>query len=140
MCTINALCLSTLDQLLDCIVNWKLEYGKEAISFTLNILRFPSFQSPLVLPDELRMKYRDQLAQFIVRHKGYSYLQEHERNHVLRLIDYLDIVKTPHSEAFDRPKLLNDFKQFYTQYDQRRNKDFVSAFPELKEWYDSIQV
>jgi hypothetical protein len=138
MCTINALCLSSLDQLLECIVKWKLEYGRDAISFTLNILRFPSFQSPLVLPDHLRTRYRDQLATFMVRHKGYSYLHEHEWNHVQRLVDYLDVVKTPHSDAFDRPKLLNDFKQFFSQYDQRRDKDFATAFPELKEWYDEL--
>ena len=138
MCTINALCLDSLDQLLDCIVKWKLEYGRDAISFTLNILRFPSFQSPLVLPDDIRTKYRDQLADFMVRHKGYSYLHEHEWNHLQRLVDYLDVVKTPHSDAFDRPKLLNDFRQFYTQYDQRRSKDFHTAFPQLKEWYNSL--
>jgi hypothetical protein len=140
MCTINALCLDSLDQLLDCIVKWKLEHGRDAISFTLNILRFPSFQSPLVLPDDIRTRYRDQLADFMVRHKGYSYLHEHEWNHVQRLVDYLDVVKTPHSDAFDRPKLLNDFRQFYTQYDQRRSKDFHTAFPQLKEWYDSLQI
>ena len=140
MCTINALCLDSLDQLLDRIVKWKLEYGRDAISFTLNILRFPSFQSPLVLPDHLRTKYRDQLADFMVRHKDYSYLHEHEWNHVQRLVDYLDVVKTPHSDAFDRTKLLNDFRQFYTQYDQRRSKDFHTAFPQLKEWYDSLQI
>jgi organic radical activating enzyme len=138
MCTINALCLDSLDQLLDCIVKWKLEYGRDAISFTLNILRFPSFQSPLVLPDDIRTRYRDQLATFMVRHKGYSYLHEHEWNHLQRLVDYLDVVKTPHSDAFDRPKLLNDFRQFYTQYDQRRSKDFHTAFPQLKEWYNSL--
>ena len=138
MCTINALCLDSLDQLLECIVKWKLEYGRDAISFTLNILRFPSFQSPLVLPDHLRTKYRDKLSTFMVRHKGYSYLHEHEWNHVQRLVDYLDVVKTPHSDAFDRPKLLNDFRQFYTQYDQRRSKDFHTAFPQLKEWYNGL--
>ena len=138
MCTINALCLDSLDQLLECIVKWKLEYGRDAISFTLNILRFPSFQSPLVLPESLRTQYRDQLARFIVRHKGYSYLHEHEWNHVQRLVDYLDVVKTPHSDAFDRPKLLNDFKQFFSQYDQRRSKNFGTAFPNLKEWYNSL--
>ena len=138
MCTINALCLDSLDQLLECIVKWKLEYGRDAISFTLNILRFPSFQSPLVLPDDIRTRYRDQLATFIVRHKGYSYLHEHEWNHVQRLVDYLDVVKTPHSDAFDRPKLLNDFRQFYTQYDKRRSKDFHTAFPQLKEWYNGL--
>ena len=140
MCTINALCLDSLDQLLECIANWKIEYGRDVISFTLNILRFPSFQSPLVLPDALRTKYRDQLADFMVRHAGADYMHEHEFNHLQRLIDYLDIVKTPHSDAFDMPKLLNDFKQFYSQYDQRRLKDFGLAFPNLKEWYDSIQV
>jgi organic radical activating enzyme len=140
MCTINALCLTTLDQLLECIVNWKLEYGRDAVSFTLNILRFPSFQSPLILPDDLRTRYRDQLANFLLRHANAEYMHEHEYNHLQRLIDYLDVVKTPHSESFDRPKLLNDFKQFHTQYDQRRSKDFGATFPELREWYDAIQV
>ena len=138
MCTINALCLDSLDQLLDCIVNWKLEYGHDAISFTLNILRFPSFQSPLVLPDVLRTQYKNKLVDFMTRHNGASYLEEHEINHLLRLIDYLDIVKTPHSEAFEMPKLLNDFKHFYTQYDQRRGKDFTLAFPNLADWYNSL--
>ena len=138
MCTINALCLTTLDQLLDCIVNWKLEYGAEAVSFTLNILRFPSFQSPLVLSDELRSRGRDQLADFMVRHKGSSYLQEHEWNHLSRLINYLDVVKTPHSDAFELEALRKDFKSFYTQYDARRGLSFESAFPELVSWYRTL--
>lgn len=138
MCTINALCLDSLDSFLECLVNWKLEYGRDAVNFTLNILRFPSFQSPLVLPDELRTKYRDRLAQFMVNHRGSSYLHEHEWNHLQRLIDYLDVVKTPHSDAFEMPKLHNDFKQFYTQYDQRRGKSFATAFPELMDWYGSL--
>ena len=138
MCTINALCLTTLDQLLECIMNWKLEYGREAISFTLNILRFPSFQSPLVLPDAQRTVYRQRLETWLEHWVDSEFIHEHEVNHTQRLIDYLDVVKTPHSEAFDRPRLLNDFKQFYTQYDQRRSKDFGGAFPDLKEWYDSL--
>jgi organic radical activating enzyme len=138
MCTINALCLSTLDQLLECIMNWKLEYGRNAISFTLNILRFPSFQSPLVLPDNIRTVYRQRLATWLAHWADSEFIHEHEVNHTQRLIDYLDVVKTPHSDAFDMPKLLNDFKQFYTQYDQRRSKDFGAAFPELKEWYNEL--
>ena len=138
MATINALCLPSLDQLLEHIVKWKQQHGRSAISFTLNILRFPSFQSPLVLSDNLRTRYRDQLSQFLTRHQNSEYLHEHEINHTLRLIDYLDVVKTPHSEAFDMPKLLNDFRQFYTQYDQRRGKNFTETFPELAEWYNSL--
>ena len=138
MATINALCLNTLDQLLECIMNWKLEYGRDAISFTLNILRFPSFQSPLILPDAQRTVYRQRLETWLAHWVDSEFIHEHEVNHTQRLIDYLDVVKTPHSEAFEMPKLLNDFKRFHTQYDQRRSKDFQSTFPELKEWYDTL--
>jgi len=48
------------------------------------------------------------------------------------------VVKTPHSDAFDMPKLHNDFKQFYTQYDHRRNKNFVNTFPKLTNWYNTL--
>jgi organic radical activating enzyme len=138
MCTINALCLDSLVDFLECVVNWKIDYGRDAVNFSLNILRFPSFQSALVLPDNLRTKYRDRIAQFMVNHKGYAYLHEYEWNHLQRLVDYLDIVKTPHSEAFELDKLRNDFKQFYTQYDQRRGKKFVETFPALAEWYNNL--
>jgi hypothetical protein len=53
-------------------------------------------------------------------------------------MDYLDVVKTPHSEAFDLPKLRNDFKQFHQQYDQRRNKNFTETFPAIADWYNSL--
>jgi len=140
MCTINALCLDSLVDHLDVMLELKRLYGRRQINFTLNILRFPSFQSALVLPDDLRTGYMLGLRKWLFDHADSDLLQEHEINHVQRLIDYLDVVKTPHSEAFDMPRLLNDFQQFYTQYDARRNKDFYQAFPNLKEWYDSIQI
>ena len=140
MCTINALCLDSLPNFLYQLLEFKQMYGRQRVNFTLNILRFPSFQSPLVLPDHIRNKYKDNLQDFLSRNINNPYLQEHEVNHLQRLIDYLDIVKTPHSDTFDMPKLLNDFRQFYTQYDQRRSKDFVTAFPNLKEWYNDIQI
>lgn len=140
MCTINALCLTTLPRLLNELLVWKHIYGHERVNFTLNILRFPSFQSALVLPDNLRNQFKNDLEQWLVSNRGHNYLHEHEINHTQRLIDYLDVVKTPHREAFDMPKLHNDFRQFYSQYDLRRGKSFSEYFPELREWYDSIQV
>ena len=138
MCTINALCLDSLPDYLEEIVALKKQYGRDRVNFTLNILRFPSFQSALVLPDELRTFYRDRLADFMVRHKGYNYMHEHEINHLMRLINYLDVVKTPHSEAFDMPKLHNDFGHFYRQYDQRRGKNFTATFARLASWYETL--
>jgi len=140
MSTINALCLDSLDVFLDQLVRLKKVYGRARVNFTLNILRFPSFQSPLVLPEHLKIYYRNRLIQWMMTHKDKEYMHEHEINHMNRLINYLDQVKTPHSEAFEMPKLLNDFRQFYTQYDQRRDKNFADTFPSMKTWYESIQI
>jgi organic radical activating enzyme len=138
MCTINALCLESLPEFLTHLLKYKSGWGSDFPSFTLNILRFPSFQSPLVLPDAIRTKHKERLQNWLNMWGNHTMLHQHEINHVQRLIDYLDVVKTPHSEAFDMPQLHNDFKQFYTQYDQRRNKNFVETFPDLADWYNSL--
>lgn len=138
MNTINALCLESLPEFLTFLLVWKSRWGKDFPNFTLNILRFPSFQSPLVLPKEMREHHAERLEKWIGNFWNHSQLHEHERNHILRLIDYLNKVETPHSETFERPKLLNDFKQFYTQYDQRRGKNFCETFPNLADWFNSL--
>jgi organic radical activating enzyme len=138
MATISALCLTSLPDLLTQLVDLKRRYGRERVSFTLNILRFPSFQSPLVLPDYLRRTFELNLREWRLTHVRNPLLHEHELNHLQRLIDYLDVVKTPHSDAFEMPKLHNDFRQFFTQYDQRRNKNFTATFPLLAQWYNTL--
>lgn len=138
MNTINALCLDSLPDFLSQCMQWKEQYGEDFPNFTLNILRFPSFQSPLVLPDEIRAKYKNDLENWLEQYLDHPLLQPHERYHTQRLIDYLDVVKTPHSDSFDMPRLHNDFKQFYSQYDQRRGKDFASTFPSLEAWYNEL--
>jgi hypothetical protein len=61
-------------------------------------------------------------------------MHEHEVNQLTRLINYLrEPVTGP-----ELPRMQNDFKQFYTQYDQRRGKNFTQTFPELKEFYEQI--
>jgi hypothetical protein len=139
MCTINALCLESLDGFLDLIMTWKHRYHGQQLSFTLNILRFPSFQSPLVLSDDLRTQHRDRIQTWLDRNIHDSKLTEMEADQVRRLIDYLDVVKTPYGKDFNRDLSLGDFKRFYQQYDQRRGKDFVSAFPSLANWYLGIE-
>jgi len=138
MCTINALCLESLDEFLDLLMYYKKKYGKDAINFSLNILRFPSFQSALVLSDEIRQSRGEKLKNWYEKNKSSEFLHEMELNQLQRLIDYLDTVKTPHSESFELPKLRNDFKKFYEQYDDRRGKNFRDTFPDLKEWYNSL--
>jgi hypothetical protein len=67
-------------------------------------------------------------------------MHEHEIHHTQRLINYLDAKKTPHPHGQERLKQLNDFRKFYSQYDQRRNKNFSKTFSTLTPWYDTIQI
>ena len=139
MCTVNALCLESLTEFLDLMLKYKSQFGVDFPVFTLNIVRFPSFQSPLVLPTEKKQQHSQQLRNWLEINKDNPLVHEMERNQVIRLIDYLVSVEKPHSEtSFEMPKLHNDFKQFYNQYDKRRNKDFVKAFPDLANWYRSL--
>jgi len=138
MMTINALCLYGLPEFLDQQMIWKQKYGKDYPCFSVNILRFPSFQSALVLPEELRMERKDAIAKWYSANKDSKLLHEFERAQLQRLIDYLDVVKSPHELAADRNLLERDFKRFYEQYDKRRGKNFIETFPALADWYNGI--
>jgi pyruvate-formate lyase-activating enzyme len=136
MCTVNALCLLSLTDLLWMIVKLKQKYGKDSINFSLNILRFPSFQSPLILPLEVREQYAEELQQF--GKAAWTDMHEFEFNQLQRLIEYLQTVDSPHSGALSREILQRDFKNFYQQYDRRRGLDFKYTFPQIADWYDTL--
>jgi hypothetical protein len=136
MCTINALCLISLPEFLWKIVELKKKYGKDSINFSLNILRFPSFQSPLVLPLEVRDECVSQLIP--LGDLNVDTLHEFEINQIGRLVKYLRAVDSPHNGALSKEILQRDFKNFYEQYDQRRGKDFRATFPQLVTWYDTL--
>ena len=148
MMTINALCLDSIVEFFDWMLEMKRKYGHNRPGFTCNILRFPSFQSPLTLPDNLRKKYHDEVFAWLkeVREKeekdkdGQLLVQPWEQDQVSRLIEYLDVVKTPHRNTADRELLEHDFKLFYEQYDARRGFNFRETFPNMVEFYDSIKL
>ena len=148
MMTINALCLDTITQFLDWVLDMKRKYGHNRPGISVNILRFPSFQSPLTLPDSLRKMYHDEVYSWLknvreeaeVDKNGRLLLAEWEQDQISRLVEYLDVVKTPHRNTADRNLLEHDFKVFYEQYDARRGFEFRKTFPRLGEFYDSIRV
>ncbi len=54
MMTINALSLFSITELFDDILSWREDYGPDIAAWSINLLRFPSFMSPLILPDHLK--------------------------------------------------------------------------------------
>ncbi|MFP5518967.1 MAG: twitch domain-containing radical SAM protein [Bdellovibrionia bacterium] len=141
MMTISSLCLFSIDKFLDDMMELKNEFGANTPSLTMNIVRWPIFQSPLVAPMEIRMDAANRLEKWLIRNSTTPLLQEHERSHCERLINYLRNVNQGTDDAASRSDLEKDLKRFILQYDQRRNKNFFSTFPkEATDWINSISI
>ncbi len=135
MCTINALCLESLPQFLLDLSDLRKSYGSyNKLTFTLNILRFPSFQSCRILPQEVKVGFADKLSEMLLNHKNDFF--PHEQSHIQRLINYLKI-----DEDDDFSIEQQDFKKFFQQYDLRRGKSFENTFSgPLLDFFHGIEV
>lgn len=138
MVTVNSLCLFSLVQFLDQMLEWKEAYCEYAPKWVLNILRFPSFMSPLVLPSEILIERHKELKSWADKNRNNKLLNETEIGTVDRLVDYLYDVKQPHYKASHKEDLEADFKNFFSQYDLRRKKNITETFPRIKNWFESI--
>ena len=141
MMTINSLCLFSIDEFLDDMLELKAKYGWNKPIVDLNILRWPAFMSPLALPDEIKHELHGKLSIWWRKNKKNPLIGIHEGAQIQRLIDYIEVVNRGHNTTeLNNDLQYHDFKSFYTQYDIRRNKNFQETFPELADWYDSIVV
>jgi len=119
----------------------KKQYGQNKPVVDFNILRWPAFMSPLTLPDDIKHELHGKLSIWFRRHKNNPLLNQNEKAQIQRLIDYIEVVNKGHvSTETDIELQYHDIKSFYMQYDIRRNKNFVQTFPELEDWYNSIEV
>ena len=138
MMTINSLCLFSITEFLDQIYQLKERTGTKTPTVSLNLLRFPSFQSPLALPVHLKDYCYNKLNDWYNANKHKALWHEHEKASIERLIDYLVTVDAPHRRTSNPVTLWRDFKTFYAQYDVRRNKN-INVFPKiLTDWIESI--
>ena len=68
-------------------------------------------------------------------------MRDIEDVHVRRIIEFMNkAIRTPPLEEVLKERH-NDFKSFYTQYDERRGKNFRATFdPIIVDWYDTLTV
>ena len=141
MMTINSLCLFSITEFLDDMMELKAKYGHHRPNLDFNLLRWPGFMSPLVLPDDIKLELHSNLSTWYNTNSGSSLLGSGEKAQIIRLLDYIEVMNKGHINITDdKGKLGHDFKSFYQQYDHRRGKNIIQTFPELKNWYDSIVV
>ncbi len=148
MMTINALCLSSITKFMDEMLVLKRTYGTHHAIMSFNILRFPSFQSIVTLPKEIRLKYAEELEQWLQTNwytqvetqRGRGVLHRMEYDGIVRTIAYIREIDEGHYNTSSMASRQRDFKSFYTQYDTRRGKEFASTFPDLAQWFKDIPV
>ena len=140
MMTINALCLSSITDLMDDMLDLREIYGKERSPLlSLNLVYNPEFQSITTLPTHIIEHYNNKLKTWHDKRK--TDLWDKENVWVTRLIDHMDKAIRNPPPVTVLIKRQQDFKSFYTQYDIRRTKDFRATFdPIIVDWYDTITI
>lgn len=137
MMTISALSIWGVAEFLEKITEWRNSTRSDQFYMSLNILRFPSFQSVNII----EQKYKDILADRIEKtlNKIQITLKDWEINQITRLIKYLRNVTKSQEDNDQLDKKLADFKNFTNQYSVRRNMPIDKYFPpEMYNWYQTL--
>lgn len=125
MTTINALsAFSFVDFLAKMVeIRTAFEGTGSSLGLSFNYLRWPVFQDIRILPDNIKEEIGNDIRQFMKDNKQFFIGEELDQ--VERLIKYMK------QDIPNRDSLLEDFKCFYNQYDQRKGLSFAQTFPQI---------
>ena len=133
MTTVNALSAFNFHEFLEDIIILRAKHVKDAAHSTLglsvNYLRWPMFQDIRILPKDVKEKAKKNITEVMEAHRnkvpgfGEALFYLEEIDQLERLMKYMDQDLPNHTE------MLQDFKLFYNEYDQRRELDFERVFP-----------
>lgn len=140
MMTINSLCLFSLTDFLDQVLEWKQKFGGQKLVFSTNILSLPKFMSPTFLPSDLLHGCREELLRWLEKNQMNENISVWEHNCLNRLVEYIKKQAELRRCASTTRSYEHDFKSFYTQYDERRGKSLSNTFPMLADWYNSLEL
>jgi hypothetical protein len=141
MTTINILSLPTFLDFMMCIMDFRKLYNKSfdvnRIPLSINIMHWPPHLQCTLLDKDYRTNVANTIEsvcktwlKYYTKEK-YARLYLEEFDQIQRLCDYL---RNTESATEHRA----DFVRYIHAYDERRNKDFVDAFPQyqhlLEEW------
>ena len=139
MMTISLLGIWTVDKFVKQIVEWKKEVNdKHAFFMSVNILRFPSFQSVTMLPQTIKEDLANRIEK--VMKEEFDWINDLERNQLKRLLIYLRRVDSSMEDVDAYSKKRNDLINFVDQYAVRRNKPIEEYMPqEFNDWYQELK-
>jgi organic radical activating enzyme len=139
MMTISALSVWSIVPFMEDILSIRKEFGNKYLgSLSLNILRFPSFQSINVISEPYKVQLASDIEKFAEDNK--SVLSASEINQILRVASYLRNVEKSYEDTDTVENKINDFVNFVNQYAARRSMQLKDYLPStFMQWFNTLK-
>lgn len=141
MITFNILTVTNFQSLLEKILEWRVKYNGtdqnkwQRIRFDTPFLKEPLQYDMNILPKEKFMPYMHDHLNFIIDNlddQDRTKFSELEFEKFKRLVHYMQDTDYPKEKIIEGRK---DFYQWFTEYDRRRNTNFIKTFPLLENFF-----
>lgn len=143
MCTFNILSVTSFTDFLTKILEWRSKYNHLfADKSSIRKIRFdtPYLKEPLqydmhILPKEEYIRYFDDTLNFINKNRNENdptKFSDLEYERFRRVRDYFATVNYDEKRVIEGRK---DFYNWFTEYDYRRNTNFLETFPEMNSFW-----
>jgi organic radical activating enzyme len=133
MVTFNVLCVSNFKSLLEKVIEWREEFGHEAIGFDVPYLKEPPHWMINILPKEF-ISYMDETLEFIDSRMDLFKPSEYEK--FKRVTNYMK------ENPVDPQKIKQgqrDFYSFFKENDKRVGLNLLEVFPEYEGFYNQCK-
>ena len=138
--TMNNLSVTSLEKLFAGILELRSQYSKtyQRVWFDTPVLREPAWQSLQILPDSYSSKL-EQLCTWMSEYKEIELVpfQGFKDYEVARLDR--DIAWMRSAKGSNHTHARADFYRFFSEHDRRRGTDFLTTFPEMKQWWEECK-
>lgn len=136
MCTFNILSVTSFTDFLEKVLEWRKKFGGDLVNFDTPYLKEPLQYDMQILPKEEFLPYFDKILNFIKDNcddNDPTMFSELEYERFRRVRDYFATVN------YDDAKVLEgriDFYNWFTEYDIRRELNFIDTFPEMENFWN----
>jgi len=138
ICTYNNLSITSMDQLLEKILELRAKYSTtyQRIWFDVPLLRQPTWQQITLLPESYQMIHEENI-EYMQKHcgndRGYSKFNDFEIQKMQRNLAYW----RENADASTQNK--KNFYAFFNEHDRRRTTRFLNTFPEMEEFWEECR-
>ena len=147
MCTFNILSVTSFTDFLQKVLYWRKKYNhlfdtndnERMIRFDTPYLKEPLQYDMQILPKEEFLPYFDKILKFIDDNRNENdrtKFSDLEYERFRRVRDYFAQVN------YDEHKVNEgriDFYNWFTEYDKRRNTNFIETFPEMNDFWEECK-